>query len=46
MLCAADSFLYVTPRRYVFTGAEANDRLIEQHDDDDDDDEDSSVGGI
>jgi len=39
----ANTYLYVPPRRYVFSGAEAYGRLMEEDDDDDDDGSDSSV---
>jgi len=48
-LPVANTYLYVPPRRYVFSGAEAHGRLIEEDDDnnddndDDDDDDDSSL---
>jgi len=43
-LSVADTYLHVPPRRYVFSGAEAHGRLIEEDDDDaDDDDDDSSL---
>jgi len=42
-VCTADTYLYVPPRRYIFSGAEAYGRLIEDDDEDEDaDDTDSS----
>jgi len=32
-MCSANTYLYVPPRRYVFSGAEAYGRLIEDDDD-------------
>jgi len=43
VLFAADTYLYVPPRRYVFSGAEAYGQLIEDDVDDSDDDSGSSV---
>ena len=43
VLFAADTYLYVPPRRYVFSGAEVYGQLIEDDADDSDDDSDSSV---
>jgi len=44
IVLTANTYLYVPPRRYVFSGAEAYGRLTEEYDDDDDDDgTDSSV---
>ena len=42
-VCTADTYLYVPPRRYVFTGAEAYGRLMEEDDDDEDDASNSSL---
>jgi len=39
-LFVANTYLYVPPRRYVFSGAEAHGLLIEEDDDDDNDDDD------
>ena len=41
VVLTANTYLYVPPRRYVFSGADAYGRLTEE--DDDDDDTDSSV---
>jgi len=35
-VCTANTYLYVPPRRYVFSGAEAYGRLIEEENDDED----------
>ena len=42
MCFVADTYLYVPPRRYVFCGAEAYGRLVEEEDSEDDDDDDDN----
>jgi len=46
LVCTANTYLYVPPRRYVFSGAEAYGRLIEDEDDDDDDDDDDGDSSL